>query len=184
MSKKRAIGLKKEPIPNPAKDPAQDSLHLPRRMRVPHEMTYRYIDGTSEADWCANMYFHLISSFDSPILSKDSVTRAGHAKILSRQCDHVFRPQNCYLLQYYCIYLATPCRRRNLNIFSNFFCRLVVVAKQKIVACPALSMTKFLILFCVAVIILHIKLNSLFSQRWQPPFLDYTVYVSDFAIVN
>ena len=121
MSKKRAIGLKKERIPNPAKDPAQDSLHLPRRMRVPHEMTYRYIDGTSEADWCANMYFHLISSFDSLILSKDSVTRAGHAKILSRQCDHVFRPQNCYLLQYYCIYLATPCRRRNLNIFSNFF---------------------------------------------------------------
>ena len=42
---------------------------------------------------------------------------SGHATILSRQRDHVFRPQSCYLLQYYCISLGTPSRHRDLNIF-------------------------------------------------------------------
>ena len=67
--------------------------------------------------------------------------RAGHATILSRQRDHVFSPQSCYLLQYYSICLATPSGHRNLNIFQIFYgpwgsitlsrCRIVVVAKLK-----------------------------------------------------
>ena len=66
---------------------------------------------------------------------------SGHATILSRQRDHVFSPQSCYLLQYYSICLATPSGHRNLNIFQIFYgpcgsitlsrCRIVVVAKLK-----------------------------------------------------
>ena len=33
--------------------------------------------------------------------------RAGHATILPRQRDHVFRPQTCFLFQYYYIDVAT-----------------------------------------------------------------------------
>ena len=49
--------------------------------------------------------------------------RAGHAKILPRQCGHVFEPQSCVLLQYYYISIfgvATPSRHRDLNIFQIF----------------------------------------------------------------
>ena len=64
--------------------------------------------------------------------------RAGHATILSRQRDHVFRPQSCYVLPYYNICLATPSKHRDLNIFRIFLvpeallrCRVVVVKKLK-----------------------------------------------------
>ena len=49
-------------------------------------------------------------------------TRAGHATILSRQRDPVFRPQSCYFLQYYCICLATPSRHLDRNIFRILSC--------------------------------------------------------------
>ena len=44
--------------------------------------------------------------------------RAGHATILSRQRDHVSRPQSCLLLQYNYIWCSySICRHRDLNIF-------------------------------------------------------------------
>ena len=46
--------------------------------------------------------------------------RAGHATILSRQRDHVFSPQSCYLLQYYSICLATSIWTPKSKYFSNF----------------------------------------------------------------
>ena len=42
--------------------------------------------------------------------------RAGHGTILSQQRKQIFRPQSCYLSQYYCISLASPSRHRDLNI--------------------------------------------------------------------
>ena len=76
-------------------------------------------------------------------------TRAGHATILPRQHDHVFRPQSFLLLQHYnicCGYSILPPRPK---YFSNFFWSLrlyYVVALSlsrswKAVACPALCTT-------------------------------------------
>ena len=45
--------------------------------------------------------------------------RAGHATILLRQRDHVFRPHSCLVLQYCCICCA-PSRHWDLNIFQIF----------------------------------------------------------------
>ena len=66
-------------------------------------------------------------------------SRAGHATILSRQRNHVIRPQSCLLLQYYyiwCCYPGTPSRHRdqkNLAFFvvpeAQIRCRVVVVAR-------------------------------------------------------
>ena len=39
---------------------------------------------------------------------KCSVARAGHATILSRQCDHVIRPQSCLKLPFYYNYCDYP----------------------------------------------------------------------------
>ena len=51
-------------------------------------------------------------------LSTTNVGRAGHATILSRQRDHVSRPQSCLLLQYNYIWCSySICRHRDLNIF-------------------------------------------------------------------
>ena len=72
--------------------------------------------------------------------------RAGHTRTLSRQRDHVFRKHN---IVDYCItpifVLTTPFRYRDLNIFFFFLdvkvlvrCRVVVVVKLHIVACPAM----------------------------------------------
>ena len=68
---------------------------------------------------------------------------AGHATMLSRQRDHVFRPQ-----------LANPSGHRDLNTFANFFwsTRLYYVVtlslsrSYKIVACPALSLSTAMLL--------------------------------------
>ena len=67
--------------------------------------------------------------------------RAGHPTILLRQRDHVSRPHRSYLLQYYWIYLATPSRHLDLDIFRICSCPrgsitlsrccVVVVAKLK-----------------------------------------------------
>ena len=70
--------------------------------------------------------------------------------LLSRQRDHVFRPQSCLLLQYYYILccVPTPSRRRVLNIFSYFFwsqrlydvVELSLSLNYKIIACPLLCL--------------------------------------------
>ena len=67
----------------------------------------------------------------------DPKTRAGHATLLPRQRDDVFRSQSCLLLpNYYIFIVATPSRHRDLNIYAIFsvpeallHCRVVVVAK-------------------------------------------------------
>ena len=72
--------------------------------------------------------------------------RAGHATTLSRQRDHIFSPQHCWLLHYVSIrWDYTPFRHRNIfPIFScpwSFIyvrCRVGVVARLNTVACPAL----------------------------------------------
>ena len=79
--------------------------------------------------------------------------RGGRATILSRQRDHVFRPQSCLLLQHYSTIFVvdTPSRHRDLimfRIFSGLWgsitlsCILIVALSlsrsKKIVACPAL----------------------------------------------
>ena len=46
---------------------------------------------------------------------------AGHATV-ARQRDHVFKPQSCWLLQYYYIRVATPYKHRDLNFFRYFSC--------------------------------------------------------------
>ena len=46
---------------------------------------------------------------------------AGHATV-ARQRDHLFRPQSCWLLQYYYIRVATPYKHRDLNFFRYFSC--------------------------------------------------------------
>ena len=73
--------------------------------------------------------------------------RAGHPTILSRLRDHVSRPQSCSLLQYYYIYLATPSRHLDLDIFRIYSCPrgsitlsrccVVVVAKLKNCCMPS-----------------------------------------------
>ena len=75
----------------------------------------------------------------SLILVLLSICRAGHATILPRQLDHVFRPQSCLLLQYYYIYCGQwlPYPHTETKIFFKFFlvpeallrCRIVFVAK-------------------------------------------------------
>ena len=72
----------------------------------------------------------------------------GHATILSRQRDLVFLPLICLLLQFYFICcgssVKTPSRPK---YFSNFFWSLTlyyVVAKLKIVPCPALNSNNIL----------------------------------------
>ena len=70
------------------------------------------------------------------------ISRARHAKILSRQCDHVVRAQSCLYLSFTIFVVASPSRHWGLTIFQNFSgpwlfleallrCRIVVVAKLK-----------------------------------------------------
>ena len=59
----------------------------------------------------------------SPCASVIITVRAGHATTLPRQRGHVFRPNNCCLLQYVFILCGyTPFRHKGLNIFSFFSC--------------------------------------------------------------
>ena len=62
--------------------------------------------------------------------------RAGHATILSRQRDHVFRPHGCFLLHDKYIWCGNSISTPRPKYFSNFFvpeallhCRIVIVAK-------------------------------------------------------
>ena len=73
-------------------------------------------------------------------------SRAGHASILPRQRDHVFRPKSCLLLQYYyicCGYcIHTPQYKYLANLFWSlrhyYFVVLSLSQSLKIVACRAL----------------------------------------------
>ena len=56
-----------------------------------------------------------------PQIGTGLVIRAGHATILPRQHDHVFRPQNCLLLQYYYFCCGNSINRHwDQNIFRIF----------------------------------------------------------------
>ena len=53
---------------------------------------------------CGHIFCYLcVKVRESTAVYSRLFSRAGPARILPRQRDHVFRPQRCLLLQYYCI---------------------------------------------------------------------------------
>ena len=91
----------------------------------------------SEAEIIANEKFQL-GQAGARTKINSFLCKAGHAAILPRQCDHVFRPQSCLLLQYYyicCGYSIKTQRPKYLSIFSgslgSFTLSRFVVAKLK-----------------------------------------------------
>ena len=59
---------------------------------------------------------------------------AGHATILPHQCDHGFRPQSCWLMQFTIFVVATSSRHQDLNIFRIFSCPWGLLSRCRFVA--------------------------------------------------
>ena len=74
---------------------------------------------TAELNWRPRVLIQMVFFFTSAILAVLAFW-AGHATMLTRQRDHVFRPQSCLLLQYYYIWCGyTPSGHRDLNRFQK-----------------------------------------------------------------
>ena len=70
---------------------------------------------------CISCNAVLVSQKNSDFLSL-LLAELGTRQFCRDKRDHVSRPQSCYLLQYYYIYLATQSRHLDLNIFQICSC--------------------------------------------------------------